>query len=287
MATHWTYAPFDHFDEIEQGDILRPTEGLKGVFAEVHPHFNNEKYLGFMIATQSCDLVRRNGSSKASYISLAVIRPLAQVIRKVLSHVITPVGEGVFKNGDKREAKRLVSRLLNQNEQGLGLFFLYPDADAGIGEAAVAFLRVTVALRADHYEALREARCGRLTPEFRAKLGWLIGNLYVRPATEDWQDREGGKKQFDGLIRDYLTDARWLDDDVVAQARDAGVDISQATPELLKELRPPSKLERALGVIRSEVSRVAPSLSSSDLDKVVNLLRNNGKFTKLLKGGGP
>lgn len=283
MPSHWTYAPCEHSDEIEQGDILRPTDSLRRVFAEVHPHFNNEKYLGFMIATQSCDLVLRKGSTKASYISLAAIRPLTQVIRKVLSDAITPVVEGVFKTGDKREAKRLLSRLLNQNEQSLGLFFLYPDADAGIGEAAVAFLRVTVALRAEHYEALREARCGRLTPEFRAKLGWLIGNLYVRPATQDWQDREGGRDRFDQLIRGYVADARWLDDEIVVVAERTGVDISESTPEYLETLRPASKLERALDVVQTELSKVAPGLASTDVDKVVNLLRNNGKFTKLLK----
>ena len=286
MPTHWTYAPCGQSDAVEQGDILRPTDDLKRVFAEVHPHFNHEKYLGFMIATQSCDLVRRKGSTKASYISLAVIRPLAQVIRKVLSHTITPVAEGVFKTGDRLEAKRLFTRLLNQNEQSLGLFFLYPDADAGIGEAAVTFLRVTVALRAEHYEALREARCGRLTPEFRSKLGWLIGNLYVRPATPDWQDKDGGGRQFKELIQDYLGDAKWLDDEIVSEAKRTGVDISQAPPELLQSLRPPSKLDRALGVVQGAISKVAPDLSPTDVKKVENLLRNNGTFTKLLKRGG-
>ena len=51
----------------------------------------------------------------------------------------------------------------------MGLFFLHPDTEAGIAEPAVAFQRVAVALRAEHYDALREARAGRITPEFRSK----------------------------------------------------------------------------------------------------------------------
>jgi len=283
MPTHWTYASYAEADNVEQGDILRPTDRLKEVFCEVHPHFNDDKYLGFIVTTQSCDLVPRKRSTKALYISLAAIRPLTQVIRKVLAHTVTPVADGIFKTGDKFEAKQFLSRLLNQNEQSLGLFFLYPDADAGIGEAAVAFLRVTVALRAEHYGALQEARCGRLTPEFRAKLGWLVGNLYVRPATQDWQDKEGGKKQFDQLIQGYLADAKWIDDEIVAAARDTGVDISESTPEFLEGLRPPSRLERALEIVRTELGKVAPDLSSTDVQKVENVLRNHGSFTKLLK----
>lgn len=283
MPTHWTYAPYGESDGIEQGDILHPTDRLKEIFAEVHPHFSDEKYLGFMVGTQSCDLVRRNGSTKAAYISLAVIRPLTQVIHKVLSHAITPVVDGVFRTEDKFKAKQLLSRLLNQNEQSLGLFFLYPDADAGIGEAAVVFLRVTVALRAEHYEVLRQARRGRLTPEFRAKLGWLIGNLYVRPATQDWQEEKAGRKRLDKMIRLYLADAEWLDGEIVSEAERAGISISRETLESLEEHRPPSRLERALDEVQFEIRKVAPGLSEADVKRLVNLLRNNGTFTKLLK----
>ena len=283
MPTHWTYAPYGESDGIEQGDILHPTDRLKEILAEVHPHFNNEKYLGFMVGTQSCDLVPRNSSTKAAYISLAVIRPLSQVVHKVLSHAITPVVEGVFRAEDKFKAKQLLGRILNQNEQSLGLFFLYPDADAGLGEAAVVLLRVTVALRAEHYEVLQQARRGRLTPEFRAKLGWLIGNLYVRPATQDWQEGKEGRRQFNRMIQSYLADADWLDGEIIAAAERAGVSISPGALELLEEHRPPSRLERALDEVQSEVSKVAPELSETDVKRLLSLLRNNGTFTKLLK----
>jgi hypothetical protein len=165
----------------------------------------------------------------------------------------------------------------------LGLFFLYPDAEAGIAEPAVAFLRVAVALRAEHYDAILGARVGKLTSEFRAKLGWLIGNLYVRPATADWQDQEGGRRRFEELIKEYLNEARWLDDEIVEQAKVQGVDVAQSTPEALETLRPPSKLDRALDEINAELSRVAPALALDDLTKLRNRLRNNGKFSKLLR----
>jgi hypothetical protein len=283
MPTHWTYAPCEPAAELEQGDILRPTERLRAIFSEVHPHFRDDKYLGFLVSTQSCDLVRRRESPKASYINLAAIRPLSQVLHKVLSHVAVPVHQRAFRASDKAEARRLLERVLNQNEQSVGLFFLHPDTDAGIGEPAVAFLRVAVALRAEHYDALREARVGRVTPEFRAKLGWLIGNLYVRPATRDWSDIEGGKKKFEELIRQYLDDAQWIDDEILEQAAAQGVEVANAAPAALEALRPPSRLDRALAEIQTELVRVAPGVGADDVRKLQNRLRNSGKFIKLFK----
>src|SRR5688500_6799937 len=98
MPGHWTYESFDPSMELEQGDILQPTDALKQIFSDVHPHFRHDKYLGFLVATQSCDLVRRQTTPKASYVNLAAIRPLSQVIRKVLAHASDPVGDGAFRS---------------------------------------------------------------------------------------------------------------------------------------------------------------------------------------------
>ncbi len=286
---HWTYTEDKPSSEveIEQGDILQPTDALKAILADVHPHFLSDKYLGFIVTTQSCDLVRRSARLKASYINLAVIRPLSQVIGKLLSYAATPVAPGAFRRSDKGTARRLLGRLLNQNEQAMGLFFLCQDADVGIGEHAVAFLRVSVALRADHYDALRDARTGRLEPEFRAKLGWLVGNLYVRPATRDWTDFDGGKKRSDQLVTDCLDAVRWIDDEIVKVARVKDVPLDGVSDEVLESLKPPSKLERALHEVTAELARIAPDFPQAERVKLSNRLSSNGKFTKLFGSDSP
>jgi hypothetical protein len=101
MQPHWTYDDFEPATELEQGDILQPTGELRKIFADVHPHFRQEKYLGFLVATQSCDLVRHGEFPKASYINLAAIRSLSQVINKILAEVVTPAAAGVFPTGGK------------------------------------------------------------------------------------------------------------------------------------------------------------------------------------------
>ena len=93
---------------------------------------------------------------------------------------------------------------MNQNEQALGLFYLYPDEEVRIAEHSCRHcLQVSVALRAkEHYASLHDARCGRLAAEFQGKLGWLMGNLFSRVGTKDWPKRER-----EGLISQLISAA--------------------------------------------------------------------------------
>src|SRR5688572_19066865 len=116
MALHWTYQPCPPPDAgLEQGDILQPTEELRRIFTTVHPHFAHEKYLAFLVTTQSCDLVRRGGVSTAAYVNVAAVRPISKVIQKLLSNVSKPVARGAFRQSARASARQLFERLLNQN----------------------------------------------------------------------------------------------------------------------------------------------------------------------------
>lgn len=284
MPTHWTYASFRETDDLEQGDILKPSTELKEVLTDVHHHFVHDKYVGFLVATQSCDLVRRDGVAKAPYINLAVIRPLGNVVHKLIAKVSTSVKPGVFPTSAKRRVKDLLTRIFNQNEQ---VFFLHGDADSGLAEPSIALLRVMVALKSEHYAMLQQARVGRLTDEFRAKLGWLLGNLYARPATRDWHEREGGRQKLDELVSTYIDEQipglgpKWIDDELIAEAKAKDINLKDATLEELQQLRPKSRHERSLDEIRAELLKVAPKLEPSIVDKLTNRLKNNGKFKNL------
>lgn len=289
---HWTYTRFAPEDDLEQGDILAPTEDLRRVLDDVHPHFCDEKYLGFVVATQSCDLVRRRALPKAPYVSLAVVRSLKDVLPKLLAAVAPPVGPGLYRKSAKLDAKRFLSRLLNQNEQAAGLFYLHQDADIGLGDPSVVFLRVKVALRADHYATLTAARAGRLAAEFRGKFGWLLGNLYARAASPDWSDQPGGEKALESLIQEYLSEQiegsgpHWVDDRTVDAARDKLPMLAEMTPtdaltELLR-LEPPAPIESLVDAAVGEMGKVL-DLDNATESRLRNRLRNNGVLRKLVK----
>lgn len=295
MSPHWTYASTLEGGNLEQGDFVFPTESLRAILKEVHPHFCDDKYLGFAITTQSCDLVlRKSGEPGARYISIASVRPLKQVLASLLSQVAPPVvdGVGVFRNSSKGQVRLFLQRLFNQNEQKLGLFYLHPDEALGIAEPAVAFLRVTVALRSQHYEVVRQSCRARLAPEFQAKFGWLIGNLYSRAASPDWAEKPGGEQALRKLVTSHLTEQieglgpLWVDDEAVDSARKAGVALTGLTSGQAKHAieahTPPGRMSRIADVVLLEAAKVL-EMNDEGRERLRHRLLNNGHLLRLAK----
>jgi hypothetical protein len=291
---HWTYAAVSEGQDLEQGDIIAPSSELREILRTIHPHFHDDKYLSFMIATQSCDIVRRRGGvPKARYISITAVRSLKLMLPILLAEVVRPLADGAFPSSSKDLARQFLKRLLDQNEQSLGLFYLHPDADVGLGEPAVAFLRVKIALKSEHYDKLVAARRGGLKSEFRGKFGWLLGNLYSRAASPDWADVPGGDRQVASLIETYLEEQlpgfgpHWIDDELIEAGKAANFGFTDVLkPERraqLEKLRPPSKLERLIGAVLDDAKQVFGSADEEQFKKLRNRLTNNGKVKKLLK----
>lgn len=296
MPTHWTYESFQLTDDLQQGDILQPTEELRTVLNDVHPHFLNPKYTAFLVTTQSCDLVIRNKLyPDTKYLNIAVIRPIEAVIHNFLPLVCRPVIEGVYIHETKQYAYMLLERLFNQNEQALGLFYLHPDTAAGIPTASVSLLRVTVTLKADHYKVLQRARVGRLHKEFCNKLGWLVGNLYSRIGTQDWSEQDDRRKELRKMLKetidisdkDDLIAPRWIPESWVNAAKEKGIDISQLTKENiiseLEKIKPPTSKATAISHVDRVVNEVYPSIDKELLKKILNRLNNDQLFSQVFR----
>ncbi len=277
MVAHWTYEDLPTEDcDLRQGDIIYPSEELLSVFNEVHQHFTDPKYLGFVVITHCCDLVRRgHRHCKADYISLAVVRDFETQLEKFLDKTCKSISKGVYSQKSKATARDLITRILNQNEHALGLFYLHPEMGAElIPDNAVALLRVTVSLRAkDHYETIQRARCRRLGSEFRSKLGWLVGNIYSRVGTPDWCDQKDGEKQLDILIDDFLNSEKyaWVDEASVKSAQSKGVNLSQLSrSEVLSELENHKPVPPKI-----QIASAASKLLEELLGKLPNAIASN------------
>jgi hypothetical protein len=280
---HWTYSQSETDSDLQQGDLLSPTDELREILKEVHPHFCDDKYIGFVVTTQTCDLVRRgNKSPKAHYINIAAVRSLKDTAAHIFERAIHPVSNGVFRKSDRATAKDLLHRIFNQNEQALGLFYFHPDGDIGLGDHSVAFLRIAIAMRAEHYEVLLKARAGGLKPAVQAKLGWLVGNLYSRAATPDWADYEGGKGELEQLESEYLKEQipghgpTWVDDELIVAGQKNNIDFDDFdSSSLIKELeqyRPlPSieKLSREVADQAKNALKINPH-TKKQVDEVFN-----------------
>lgn len=283
---------FTEADDLAQGDILWPTDELREILKEVHPHFLDPKYTAFLLTTQSCDIVRRKGECNTRYLNLAVIRGLEDVLHDMLSHVCDCVGHGIYTQESKNDAKQLLSRVFNQNEQALGIFYLHQDADAGIAVSSVSLLRVSVTLRVDHYDAIRRSRRGRLATEFRGKLGWLVGNLFSRIDTQDWNETEERQSELKRLLDDALAERdakspKWVKDSWIRAARANGVELLQLPrDQFLIEVerhKPPTAkdatIQHALRVMKESL----PEITDEQLQKIGKRLQNDAAFAKAVK----
>ena len=186
---HFTYKPEPDMETLCQGDVLEITEELSMVLKNVHPYFLNGQYKFFMVLSQSCNLVRRNGKScKTPYITLAAVRSYSDFLEKMLlkGKYAEKVDELLLMDEKNRDrAYQLVERVYNNTEPEY--FFLYKEEALEFPESMVAYLKVSIALKSnEHYDKCLKAKKIELTDEFKAKLGWLVGNMYSRVGTADW-----------------------------------------------------------------------------------------------------
>ncbi len=212
---HFTYKVHDKESHLQQGDLLDISGELKAVLEQYHQYYaSNKDYKFLIVLTQSCDLVRRqNKPCNSKYISLAAVKPAVMALDKEFAHLWQSDVEyslQVFDKENKNRIHRFVERLLNNNQPEY--FYLEPDAGLGFASPMVAFLKLSVALRAEeHYKTCVTSRFGQLRPEFQAKLGWLVGNSYSRVGTPDWLPKNATEEEYKNRIESLLSNYVWSD----------------------------------------------------------------------------
>jgi len=208
----------------------------------------------------------------------------------------------VYLREQKIKAIQLLQRILNQNEQALGLFYLHPlndEEDSAtplvICEACVCLLRVSVALRAQHYDVLREARCARLDSQFQHKLGWLVGYIYARIGTDDWTRDKETQREMEKQIKQLLGNSTvptdnspmWVDQEAIEVAQAKGLLVPNASLEeisnAIESCRPAPVLEQAASRVEEAIQTLAPACDAEVIRKVVGCLKNDKEFRRCLR----
>jgi hypothetical protein len=289
MPAHWTYDVFKPTADLAQGDIIEPTPALRRVLQEVHPHFLDSKYVAFMVLSQSCDLVRRAGY-RGQPINLCVVRELRAIAGRLLELYCGSDIPTVFLKEARNEGRMFLERTINQNEQAVGLFYLHPDADAGVATPCVAMLRIAIALHTMHYDTIRESRRGRLKEGFQAKLGWLIGNLYSRVGTEDWSEPKERKREQRKIVDqtfDSLPGIKWASSEAVARATKGGFSIEgKIADDISNELdafEPPPLDKQVLGEIQRIIAEADLGISPDAQARLLRRLPNDARMAELLR----
>lgn len=171
-------------DELRQGDVLQRNDALKERIAIAHGYYAEAPgYDYFIVLTPSCELALRDGRCSSRYISIAAVRPASLLVERQLDNYKQSVkAPGLFCSSGKRQlAEQYVMRLLHNAEDG----YLYlPGELFGQNEAdRIAFLKLSIVLRVDHYQACLQAKVLQLADSFSAKVGSLTAGLYGQVAT--------------------------------------------------------------------------------------------------------
>jgi hypothetical protein len=256
-----------------QGDVLKRTPELESILSQYHRHFyEHSKNQFFIVLTQSCDLVPRNGGCTSRYITLAAVRRLSVAFEREFAQFRKDELElpfAVSTYGARQKMHDFLQRLANNNESKY--FFLRRFPERSFPDDCCAILSLSVPIKADeHYSTCQDAKILELDSEFQAKLGWLVGQLYSRVGTRDLTDDEVRV-----FVRQILeTAAVWVDEKVLDETSDRVQRWRQDNPGgLLTE----SDLKRIVAEI--------PTRSDKVFDRIAELLEVSQTLTALKDRG--
>jgi len=292
--SHFTYKE-PVFTQLQQGDILKKTDDIKTLLKIVHSHYLKDDYLFFLVLTQSCDLERRaSGACKAPYITLAAVRPLELLLEREMKQYQVQHNLAKGKIIDRSFYAKLASfteKLLNNN--ATEYFYLHEDAGMGFGESCVAFLRLSIAIKTkEHYETCLKAKILELDDTFKAKLGWLVGNIYSRVGTQDWVPKVvPSNSAFTKRIKKILDEhCFWIDVaefESELQKKYSKEEINRLDPEkllqLANEISIPSKEDKLIAKLENMLQEKFKTVDATTIKDLVFQLRNDPEIKAILK----
>lgn len=196
-------------NSLSQGDILKVDGQFRRYFMEFYPAINHpedkDKYV--MILTQSCDLVKtKKRKPKLGHVNVCLVRSFKAVVDRLITEEIKPAfvdGKNIFQKADLDKLKDRLSKLLNNTDQKTHFFL---PRKLPFNEDMVALLPLSFSFRTDHYDLLLQSKVLELKPEFQAKVGHIISQLYGRIGTCDLTDCGWDDKKIRNYIKDILHD---------------------------------------------------------------------------------
>lgn len=281
---HFTYKKEVDFNALCQGDVLDITPEIKEVLEKYHPYFNNNQYKYFIVLTQSCDLVRRSGNKcKSPYITLAAVRDFDDFFNKTVTENcnIEKVNDLLLINTDNyHKAIMFIERIFNNTESDY--FFLYKDESLNFPKSMVAYLKVSIAIKSDeHYDKCLKAKKLELSDEFKAKIGWLVGNIYSRVGTKDWSEilsQKEKEEKIKNIIKEKCVVASKekilkLKEQIISK----GIENCDDANVFLESINIKTKYDEVVDTIESEINKIE-SINNNDKKIVLQAIKNSTYF---------
>ena len=287
---HFTYKENPDMTSLCQGDVLVKTDELVEILKEVHPYFTNDEYKYFMVLSQSCDLVRRDGKKcKTPYITLAAAREYSDFFeRTLIAEKMAENYHGFLLVNEKSKIRvsQLVERLYNNTEPDY--FFLNKEDALEFPKSMVCYLKVSIALKSDlHYQTCLEAKKLELSDEFKAKLGWLVGNMYSRVGTTDWESKMTSiaRKQMieDDVNSHCVIGSKEQLKEFKKQLTEIPVSSHDKAIEVLSNIIVQSKYDKVMDIIEKTMMNGYKKIKNEDKKTLMRAIKSNSSIKRLIQ----
>ena len=287
---HFTYKENPDMTSLCQGDVLEKTDELVEILKEVHPYFTNDEYKYFMVLSQSCDLVRRDGKKcKTPYITLAAAREYSDFLeRTLIAEKMAENYNGFLLVDEKSKIRvsQLVERVYNNTESDY--FFLYKEDALEFPKSMVCYLKVSIALKSEmHYQACLNAKKLELSDEFKAKLGWLVGNMYSRVGTTDWDSKmtDKARKQMieDDVNSRCVIGSKEQLKEFKNQLNENLVSSHDEAIEVLSRIIVKSKYEKVMEIIEKIMMSGYKKITDEDKQILMRAIKSNSSIKLLIQ----
>jgi len=263
-----------------QGDILKVEKTFHTLFSTYYPAIKHtDNYV--MVLTQSCDLVNeRTRKPKLKHINVCPVRSLKSYIEKYMIEEVKPystMGKTILEKNALDKLKDTIYKLLNNTEQKTHFFL---PKQLPFTENMVAIIPLSFSFRTEHYSSLLENRVLGLKPEFQAKVGHIISQLYGRIGTMDLAECDWDDKKIRNYIKELLQDINLMqvpDNNYIEYLRKNSNNENSVPEALIEQYRTKKAIDSFEPMKNELLQRVTTTMlrTFDDSDKVSSLLAMN------------
>jgi hypothetical protein len=209
--------------DLQQGDVILRDGILARSLNACHPRLFGPECSHVMVLTSSCDLVLRQKDQdmyEARFLTLAPVYPLETILEQQLELEQSSIEQKAEQCSDRTRniLTEFLKKLINNN---IPDYFFLPQSttkDIQFPVHSCAILRQAFPIKLDYnYLLFQQSRIVSLTDVFVAKLGFLVGEMYSRVATDDVIPAY--MPDFKSKVQSWLSGlSDWEDSEVVGRA---------------------------------------------------------------------
>ena len=188
---------------------------------------------------------------------------------------------------NKDRAYQVIERLYNNTEPEY--FFLYKEEALEFPESMVAYLKVSIALKSsEHYDECLKAKKMELADEFKAKLGWLVGNMYSRVGTADWEGIMSTQARKDMLNQDLNSMCIIGNKEQLKQLKKEILERTESNPKyddavaFIADVTIKTKYEKVMDIIENVIHTSSKKIPAEEKEKLLKVIKSRSALKTLI-----